>query len=378
VDRSSALYALPVVVLVVLGQIEVWSTTLDLHPRPLAAAVLLAMTGALVWRRRHPLATAAVVFGGLLAVSLGWDLMDNFVSPFGALLVAIYSIGAYSSFRTAVGVYGALTAFILSGWFLDNKPIGDLLWVASIVTGVWAAGRGVALRQQRVTALADHAVALEHERDAKARAAVAEERVRIARELHDVVAHGISVIVLQARGGRKVLDPRESEAREAFEEIETTAQQALTEMRRLLGMLRRQDEELALGPQPSLTNLDTLAASVRDAGLPVEVVVKGSLERVPPAIDLSAYRLVQEGLTNALKHAGPAHARVFVSCSGKEVEVEVTDDGRGVNGNGMSTGGHGLTGMRERVAMLGGQIEIGPRTAGGFALRARLPLDGAG
>jgi signal transduction histidine kinase len=378
VDRSSALYALPVVVLVVLGQIEVWSTTLDLHPRPLAAAVLLAMTGALIWRRRHPLPMAAVVFGGLLAVSLGWDLMDNFVSPFGALLVAIYSIGAYSSFRTAVGVYGALTAFILSGWFLDNKPIGDLLWVASIVTGVWAAGRGVALRQQRVTALADHAVALEHERDAKARAAVAEERVRIARELHDVVAHGISVIVLQARGGRKVLDPRESEAREAFEEIETTAQQALTEMRRLLGMLRRQDEELALGPQPSLTNLDTLAASVRDAGLPVDVVVKGSLERVPPAIDLSAYRLVQEGLTNALKHAGPAHARVFVSCSGNEVEVEVTDDGRGVNGNGMSTGGHGLTGMRERVAMLGGQIEIGPRTAGGFALRARLPLDGAG
>jgi signal transduction histidine kinase len=377
VDRGSALYALPVAVLVVLGQIETWSTSLDLDLRPLAAAVLLAMTLVLAWRRRHPLVVAAVVCGGLVTVSLAWDLMDNFVSPFGALLVAIYSIAAYASFRTAVGVYGLLIAFILSGALFDSRPIGDLLWVASILTGVWAAGRGVHLRQQRVVALADHAVALEHERDAKARAAVAEERVRIARELHDVVAHGISVIVLQARGGRKVLDPREAEAREAFEEIETTAQQALTEMRRLLGMLRRQDEELALGPQPSLANLDSLAASVRDAGLPVDVVVNGRIDRLPPAVDLSAYRLVQEGLTNALKHAGPAHARVFVNCSPDEVEVEVTDDGLGVNGNGMSTGGHGLTGMRERVAMLGGRIDVGPQTTGGFALRARLPLDGS-
>ena len=376
-DRSTVLYVLPAAVLVVLSQIEVWSTSLTVHPRPLAAAALLVMTVPLLWRRSHPQLVAAVAVGGLICVSLAWDLMDNFVSPFGALLVAIYSCAAYSSFRAAVVVYGGTVGFILAGTFADGRPLGDLLWVASIVTGVWAAGRGVNLRQQRVTALADHAVALEHERDAKARAAVAEERVRIARELHDVVAHGISVIVLQARGGRKVVDPRESEAREAFEEIETTAQQALTEMRRLLGMLRRQDEELALGPQPSLANLDSLAASIRDAGLPVDVVVKGRVDRLPPAVDLSAYRLVQEGLTNALKHAGPAHARVFVSCSSDEVEVEVTDDGRGVNGNGMSTGGHGLTGMRERVAMLGGRIDVGPAAAGGFALRARLPLDGA-
>ena len=376
-DRGTALYLLPCVILVVLGQIEVWSTSLDLEARPLAAAVMLVMTLALLWRRRHPVVVAAVVVGGVVVVSVAWDLMDNFVSPFGALLVAIYSSAAYASFRAAIGVYAATAGFILLGTIVDGQPLGDMVWVVSIITGVWAAGRGVSLRQQRVVALADHAVALEHERDAKARAAVAEERVRIARELHDVVAHGISVIVLQARGGRKVLDPRESEAREAFEEIETTAQQALDEMRRLLGMLRRQDEELALGPQPSLANLDTLAASIRDAGLPVDVVVKGSVDRLPPAVDLSAYRLVQEGLTNALKHAGPAHARVFVSCTANEVEVEVTDDGLGVNGNGMSTGGHGLTGMRERVAMLGGRIDVGPGATGGFALRARLPVDGA-
>jgi signal transduction histidine kinase len=141
-------------------------------------------------------------------------------------------------------------------------------------------------------------------------------------------------------------------------------------------MLRQQDEELTLGPQPSLANLDALAAHVRDAGLPVDLVVKGDVDRLPPGVDLSAYRLVQEGLTNALKHAGPARARVFVNCSETELEVEVIDDGQGVNGNGDSTGGHGLTGMRERVSMLGGQIEVGPRDSGGFALRARLPLDG--
>jgi signal transduction histidine kinase len=302
--------------------------------------------------------------------------MDNFISPFAALLLAVYSGAAYSSARTAWTVIGLNAALLIVGTAIDGRPIGDVVFVLVILAAVAAAGRGVHARQQRVTVLADRAVALEHERDAKARAAVAEERVRIARELHDVVAHGISVIVLQARGGRSVLGTREDEAREAFGEIESTAQGALIEMRRLLGMLRQHDEELTLGPQPSLANLDALAAHVRDAGLPVDVVVKGDVNRLPPGVDLSAYRLVQEGLTNALKHAGPARARVYVSCSADDVEVEVIDDGRGLNGKGDSTGGHGLTGMRERVSMLGGQIEIGPRESGGFALRARLPLDG--
>jgi signal transduction histidine kinase len=374
-NRRTVVDAGPVVLLLVLGQIEVWSTELDI-PKALVALLLAAMTCALFWRRRHPIATTVVVLAGVVVLSSGWQLMDNFISPFAALLLAVYSGTAYSAARTAWTVIGLNSALLIVGTVIDSQPIGDVVFVLVILAAVAAAGRGVHARQQRVTVLADRAVALEHERDAKARAAVAEERVRIARELHDVVAHGISVIVLQARGGRAVVGPREDEAREAFDEIESTAQGALIEMRRLLGMLRQHDEELALGPQPSLANLDALAAHVRDAGLPVDVIVKGDVNRLPPGVDLSAYRLIQEGLTNALKHAGPARARVYVSCSADDVEVEVIDDGGGLNGKGDSTGGHGLTGMRERVSMLGGQLEIGPRESGGFALRARLPLDG--
>jgi signal transduction histidine kinase len=365
----------PVVLLLVLGQIETWSTELDI-PKPLIAILIAATTVPLFWRRRYPVATTVAVLAGVIAVATGWQLMDNFITPFAALLLAAYSAAAHSAPRTAWTVIGMLSVTLIAGALIDGRGIGDVAFVLVILGAVTAAGRGVHARQQRVTVLADRAIALEHERDAKARAAVAEERVRIARELHDVVAHGISVIVLQARGGRAVLDPAEGEARQAFGEIESTAQGALTEMRRLLGMLRQHDEELALGPQPSLANLDALAAHVRDAGLPVDVVVNGDVTRLPPGVDLSAYRLVQEGLTNALKHAGPARARVYVSCSDDDVEVEVSDDGHGLNGKGDSTGGHGLTGMRERVSMLGGQIEIGPRENGGFALRARLPIDG--
>jgi signal transduction histidine kinase len=312
----------------------------------------------------------------MATLSLGWDLLDNFDTPMGTLLVATYSGAAYQGAARAAVVGGLVTVLLAIGVIIDGQPIGDLVFVLVILGAVWIAGRAVHSRQQHASALADRAALLEHERDAKARAAVAEERVRIARELHDVVAHGISVIVLQARGGKKVISAEEAEARAAFEEIETTAQDALTEMRRLLGMLRQQDEDLALGPQPSLAHLDELAARVRDAGLPVDVVVEGDVRHLPAGVDLSAYRLVQEGLTNALKHAGPARARVFVRCSGDDLEVEVADDGRGVNGSGDSTGGHGLTGMRERVTMLGGQLEVGPGDGGGFVLHARLPLNG--
>jgi signal transduction histidine kinase len=373
--RREVIEAAPVVFLLVLSQIEVWTTSLDV-PKPLVALVAAATIVPLFWRRRYPLITTAVVLAGVIVTASVWALMDNFISPFGALLVAAYSGAAHQPPRTAWTVVGLVLGLMAVGAAIDGRPIGDVAFVDLIVAGVAAAGRSVHSRQQRVIALADQAVLLEHERDAKARAAVAEERLRIARELHDVVAHGISVIVLQARGGRKVLTAEESEARGAFEEIETTAQQALNEMRRLLGMLRQQDEDLSLGPAPSLANIGALATHVRDAGLPVDVIVKGDVDRVPPAVGLSAYRLVQEGLTNALKHAGPARARVFVNCANGEVEVEVIDDGRGVNGTGDRSGGHGLTGMRERVAMLGGQLEVGPREGGGFALRARLPLNG--
>ena len=380
--RPELLEAAPVAFLLVLSQIEVWSTHLDI-PKPAVAAVSIAAIAPLFWRRRYPIPTAVILLAGIVVIANAWSLMDNFISPFGALLVAAYSAAAHQSTRVGWTVVALVLVLMSLGAAIDGRSVGDVVWVDLIVLAVAGAGRGVHARQQRVVALADQAILLEHERDAKARAAVAEERLRIARELHDVVAHGISVIVLQARGGKKVVATDEAEAREAFEEIETTAQQALTEMRRLLGMLRRQDEDVALGPTPTLANIDALASHVRDAGLPVDVVVTGDVDKVPPAVALSAYRLVQEGLTNALKHAGPAHARVYVNCSRSEVEVEVIDDGRGMsgsrngNGNGANGGGHGLTGMRERVAMLGGQLDVGPRDGGGFAMRARLPVSGS-
>src|SRR5205085_3697897 len=203
--------------------------------------------------------------------------------------------------------------------------------------------------------------------------AAAEERARIAGELHDVVAHSISVMVVQASGVRRLLQENQTREREALMSVEQIGRQALTEMRRMLGVMRGgQEQTAALAPQPGLESLDRLIVQVQEAGLPVTLHVEGVRAPLAPGVDLSAYRIVQEGLTNALKHAKGAHARVFVRYAGDAVEVEVADDGPGlVNGAAM---GHGLVGMRERVALYGGTLEAGPRPEGGFALRARLPV----
>jgi signal transduction histidine kinase len=210
------------------------------------------------------------------------------------------------------------------------------------------------------------------ERDERAQEAVAEERTRIARELHDVVAHAISLIVLQARGGRRMLSDDPDETRRALDVIEHAGEQALGEMRRLLGLLRDDEPELTLAPPPSLRRIDELVAGTRASGLPVEVVIEGEPVELPPGVDVSAYRIVQEALTNALKHAGPAHARVTITYARDAVDLAIVDDGPGVpSANG---GGYGLAGMRERVAVYGGRLESGARPEGGYALRVRLPL----
>jgi signal transduction histidine kinase len=202
--------------------------------------------------------------------------------------------------------------------------------------------------------------------------AVVAERARIARELHDVVAHAISVVLLQARGGRKAVPERPDDAVAAFGAIEETASHALVEMRRLLEVLRADDGHAELAPQPGLAELESLAAKVRAAGLAVELRVEGARASLPRGLDLSAYRIVQEALTNALKHARAAKARVTVRYAPDALALEIADDGIGVgSGDGA---GHGLAGMRERVAVFGGELEAGPEPQGGFAVRARLPL----
>jgi signal transduction histidine kinase len=364
------------------AQYEIWVGSLldDGIPGPRLpnAVLLLLITVPLAWRRRAPVVVFAVV---LVSVGLQVTLIDDARSdqpPFQhwlALLVVFYSLGAHADRRRA------LVAGALGGGVFVVADLVDLLSGGATLEDTvpaWfmlaaAYGVGFALRGQRLqsTLLANRAERLEREREQKARLAVAEERVRIARELHDIVAHAISVIVVQAQAGQRVLEGEQASAREALGSIETTGRQALVEMRRLLGILRREDRELALAPRPSLANLDVLAERVREAGLPVEVHVEGEVKPLPAGVDLSAYRIVQEALTNALKHAGPASAQVVVRYRPEEVELEISDDGRGP-GDGRE-GGHGLVGMRERAALVGGNVESGSEDGRGYTVRARLP-----
>jgi signal transduction histidine kinase len=217
-------------------------------------------------------------------------------------------------------------------------------------------------------------VKLEAARTAAAQRAVAEERARIARELHDVIAHSVSVMTVQAGAVRRLLQPGQERERLALEAIESTGREALTEMRRLVGLLRRQGTVPDFSPQPSMRAVDVLVGTIREAGLPTELAVEGEPRELAPGVDLAAYRVIQEALTNALKYAGPARAWVTVRWREDEIEVEIATDGSSeAAGDGT---GHGLIGLRERVALVGGTIESGPRTGGGFVVTARLPHRG--
>ena len=328
-------------------------------------AVAAALGVALSFRRRIPLLLLALMFAALLAEPLAGEAGGGEV--FGLfVLVTVYTAAAHTDgWRTwlAAILTGALG---LGAAITDPEPlnVGAVIFFGLLFGVPWGVGRVVRRRRLRE-------LQLEQEK-AAAEAAIIDERTRIARELHDVVAHAISVIVLQARGGRKLLDEEPAEARQALDAIEHTAAQALGEMRRLLGLLRESDEELALAPQPTLALLDDLVARVRAAGLPVELTIEGTPGELPPGIDLSAYRIVQEALTNALKHAGPAAARVTVRYGDGELDLEVSDNGAGGSGNGDGSG-QGLTGIRERVAVFGGDVTAGIEPDGGYAIRARLP-----
>jgi signal transduction histidine kinase len=362
--------------LVLFAQFELWVTHAYGEPTPATFAVVVAGTVPLFWRRRHPLPVVAAVMLALLAGAL-FDASGNdaFSLPI-AVAVAVYGAGAYAGEAGAAATGATL---ITGGWVwtlfnpdVDGVDFGDLFFVAFVVLVPLLAGVAMRRRRLREDRLEKLAVRLDRERDELAQHAVTAERARIARELHDVVAHAISVIVLQARGGRSALADSPADAREAFDSIDATARQALAEMRRLLGLLRDTGDEAALGPMPGVASLGGLVSHMRQAGLPVEFSVEGEPTELPPGVDLSAYRIVQEGLTNALRHSGPALTHVVLTYGDREFGVRVTDDGRGVAGDNGS--GYGLAGIRERVAIYGGQLEVGPGESGGFTLHARLPL----
>jgi signal transduction histidine kinase len=338
--------------------------------RVASAALAVALGAAAARRSYDPLP----LLGLILAVSFATLAVPALARPtnsgvFVFLLLAVYSAAAHTSGRRTLIAGGMTVGLYLTDLALDGAGItaDNLIFLAILLGAPWVAGR--AIRQRRLN---DRE--LEQEK-ARAAAAIVEERARIARELHDVVAHSISVMVLQARGGRRVLESEPADARDAFAVIEGTGQQALDEMRRLVGMLRSGDETLPLAPQPSLKELGTLVEQVRAAGLPVQVAVEGEPRDLPPGLDLSAFRIVQEALTNALTHAGPARARVMLRYRADELELEITDDGPGT-GDG-SGSGYGLVGLRERVLVYGGELQAGREPGGGYALRVRLPFRSA-
>ena len=327
----------------------------------------LLMTLPLAWRRRAPLPVAAVVMGALVFESLAVGSAPTPDSPLIAWLLAIYTVAAHCE-RPAALAGGAMSLAAGLVWI----GLDDSFFPIVVFGGAWLAGRLVRQRETHARLVEERSAALDREREANTRAAAAEERSRIARELHDVLSHSVSVMVVQAGAERMALGSNRAATGETLEAIERTGRQALAEMRRLLGMLRVGDEPSAHAPQPTLRELDQLVAQVREAGLPVELEVEGEPTDLSPGVAVSAYRIVQEALTNVLKHAGPAQARVVVRYASRELELEISDDGRGSREVGDP--GHGLLGMRERVALYGGDFDASARNGGGFVVRARLPL----
>jgi signal transduction histidine kinase len=347
----------------------------------LAAVLLVAAQGLpLVWRRHRPLLVLAVVLVANTAYyALGYPLTGFDV----ALLVALYSVAAYTGQRASLPAAGVTVASFLAlygfklGPFWSSVPFSFVAWLVAIFAGVWMWGRYVRIRRAYAAELEARAERAERDREAEARRAVAAERARIARELHDVVAHHVSVAVVQAGAARQVLDSDAERARSALVAIEEAGRRALTAMPSLLRALRADEADETRAPQPTLTDLDDLVGGVTAAGLPVRLRVEGPRRQLPAGVDLSAYRIVQEALTNTLKHAGPAHAEVAVCYGPDALELSVVDDGDGALRPPAAGGGHGLVGMRERVALFGGQLHAGPRPGGGFQVVARLPLDAA-
>jgi signal transduction histidine kinase len=336
-----------------------------LHTLPLAA------------RRRFPgTVLALIVASGLAGAAL--FLPPFFLGP--AILVAVYSVAAYGS--RWVSVAGLALAEVGLAAAVQLTPLkletDSLVLFMGTLAAAWLLGHFAHNYRAYAARLEERTAELERARGELARRAVVEERLRLARELHDVVAHAMSVIAVQSGVGAHVADSRPEEVGKALAAIEATSRDALTELRRLLGVLRQDGESQAsLAPVPGLANLEGLLAEVAKAGLTVGLRVEGRPAPLPAGLDLSAYRIVQEALTNVVKHAGPARAQVTIRYRDHEVAVEVTDDGRGVGvvaGDGRRGTGHGLIGMAERVAAFGGDLEVGPRPGGGFRVAARLPV----
>ncbi len=370
-------WVLDVVIVVVGGGITVASAVgptpanrVYEDPDPLSYVLIAAVVLPYLVRRRYPFAVFMVSTTALvLHVTLGY----NEAALPSMLLIGIYTVGGRCPPRLMVAAF-AYAVCGLTVVYLDGSARfdpADLMGNVAMFAVALMFGWTIRSRRERLEALEARATALEREQEEEARRAVADERLRIAQELHDVMAHSMGVIAVQAGAGMHVIDRDPAEAKRTLQNISATSRSTLTELRRLLGVLRDEADGAAYAPAPGLADLGRLARDIEDAGVTVEVHVDGPLD-LPAGVDLTAYRIVQEALTNVLKHAGPTRATVKVIDADGALRIEVRDDGRGVNGRSPGSG-HGLIGMRERVAVYGGTLSAGPASGGGFRVTAVLP-----
>ena len=357
-------------VFVVVGETELIVLQSDNDQLPLMIVLSAIAYGSLAWRRRRPLVVCGVIFCAWVLANTGLADVEPMQTPLISVLVAAYAAGAYTSGRSAVAApfivaAGMLTVIVT----FDEQVFTDFVFPTAFALLAWLAGRGVRTRTRLTEELHEAAVRAKEAHDEELARAAADERRRIAREMHDVVAHSVSVMVVQAGGARRILDKDPARAVAAAAQIEEVGRAAMTEMRRLLGVMHHGDDR---APQPTLRDLNALIESTRTAGLPVSLTVEGAPRSLPAGMDLAAYRVVQEALTNAIKHAGAAPTEVTVRWEPEHLELAIVDSGgKSANGHG---GGHGLIGMEERVRLYDGELRAGERDGGGFEVVARLPL----
>lgn len=345
----------------------------------LSVPLLIFQTLPVIWRRRDPMRCLFITGSAITIYSLlGYSDSSAGVGIF----IAFYTVAANMSRRratvaaaiTAVGIFISFASYAafnsMSGWTSTMTVTYFSFAVA------WLIGDNLRVRRAYTKQLEERAAELELEKEEKAAQAVTEERARIARELHDVVAHYVSVMVVQAAGARRVLDKDPEAAKGALASVETAGRTALTEMRRMLEVLRTDDS--GMGPQPGLGEIDRLIENVREAGMPVVLTIEGAACCLPAGMDLAAYRVIQEALTNSVKHGGKARATVTIRYAEDALEIEVIDDGRGAAAPliaGLDGRGHGMIGMKERVMLFGGVLEAGPVLTGGYRVFARMPME---
>ncbi len=343
----------------------------------LGALLVLAQTLPLGLRRVAPLGSLAVITAAIaLQAALGYDNVQ------AGTLASLFAVGsaAYLTDNRRAVVAGLIMAVGI-GVFYGTTRIpfnpAEVIVTSGLWSAGWIAGSTFRIRRSHTATVERRAEVLEQDSEARAREAVADERARIARELHDIVGHTLNLIVVQAGAAQKVFKSNPDRALESLASIESTGRDALFDTERMLGILTPAGESvMQISPQPSLGQVDGLAEQFTDAGLPVEVNVAGEPHKLPTSLDLSAYRIVQEALTNALKHAGPARARVAISYLAGKLVLDIVDDGQGSGDDGHDAGGgRGLIGMRERVSLFGGELDVGPAAEGGFRVHASLPLE---